>query len=99
MLSLSNRSLRTFSSLLFRSQSTLVVAEHDNKALNPCTLNAVTAASKVGGEVHCLVIGSGCGAVASVDRVALFIIFEYYSEFLIINRLILRISSFSNNRK
>jgi len=64
MLSLSNRSLRTFSSLLSRSQSTLVVAEHDNKTLNPCTLNAVTAASKVGGEVHCLVIGSGCGAVA-----------------------------------
>jgi len=65
MLSLSSRTMRTFSSsLLARSQSTLVLAEHNNETLNPCTLNAITAASQLGGEVHCLVAGSSCGAVA-----------------------------------
>ena len=42
----------------------LVIAEHDNAALKPVTLNTVTAASQCGGEVHILVAGSGCGAVA-----------------------------------
>lgn len=41
-----------------------MLAEHNNEKLNPCTLNAITAASQVGGEVHCLVAGTGCGAVA-----------------------------------
>lgn len=35
-----------------REASTLVVAVHDNKFLNPATLSAVTAASKIGGEVR-----------------------------------------------
>ncbi len=43
----------------------LVLAEHDNAALKGPTLNAVTAAHKMGGEVHVLVVGSGCGAVAA----------------------------------
>jgi electron transfer flavoprotein alpha subunit len=42
----------------------LVIAEHDNAALKGVTLNTVTAASQCGGEVHILVAGSGCGAVA-----------------------------------
>lgn len=42
----------------------MVLAEHDNNVLTPCTLNAITAASQLGGEVHCLVAGSSCGAVA-----------------------------------
>ncbi len=42
---------------------TLVLVEHDNKTLKEATLNAVTAASQLG-EVHLLVAGSGCGAVA-----------------------------------
>lgn len=42
----------------------LVLAEHDNKELKPATLNAVGAASKIGGDIHVMVIGSGCGAVA-----------------------------------
>lgn len=41
----------------------LVIAEHDNAALKPATLNAVTAAGQLG-EVHILVAGQGCGAVA-----------------------------------
>ena len=43
--------------------ATLVFAEHDNAHLKGATLNAVTAAVKIGGPVHVLVAGSGCGAV------------------------------------
>ncbi|MFZ9395822.1 MAG: electron transfer flavoprotein subunit alpha/FixB family protein [Erythrobacter sp.] len=42
---------------------TLVWVEHDNAAMKDATLAAVTAAAKLG-EVHLLVAGSGCGAVA-----------------------------------
>ena len=44
--------------------SLLVIAEHDNASLKAATLNAVTAAAKIGGEIHILVAGAGCGAVA-----------------------------------
>jgi len=47
-----------------RFASTLVVAEHNNVALNPATLSAVMAASKIGGEIDMLVGGASCGAVA-----------------------------------
>lgn len=52
-----------FWQLLNRFQSTLVVAEHDNNALKGGTLNAVTAATKLGGDVSLLVAGSGCAKV------------------------------------
>ncbi|MDH4554186.1 electron transfer flavoprotein subunit alpha/FixB family protein [Pseudomonas sp. BN417] len=42
----------------------LVVAEHTNAALAAATLNTVTAAQKIGGDVHVLVAGQGVGAVA-----------------------------------
>ncbi|MCA3221102.1 MAG: electron transfer flavoprotein subunit alpha/FixB family protein [Burkholderiales bacterium] len=42
----------------------LVLAEHDNAQLKPASLNVVTAAAKAGGQVHVLVAGSGCAAVA-----------------------------------
>ena len=42
---------------------TLVWVEHDNSEMKDATLATVTAASKLG-EVHLLVAGSGCGAVA-----------------------------------
>lgn len=44
--------------------TTLVIAQHDNAELHASTLNTVTAASQVGGDVHVLVAGSGAGAVA-----------------------------------
>jgi electron transfer flavoprotein alpha subunit len=44
--------------------STLIVAEHDNAALKPATLNAVTAAGQLPGETHILIAGSGCDAAA-----------------------------------
>ena len=42
----------------------LVIAEHDNASLKSATLNAVTAAAKIGGDIHVLVVGAGCGAAA-----------------------------------
>lgn len=42
----------------------LVYAEHDNKELKKATLNTVTAATKIGGDVVVLVAGSGCEGVA-----------------------------------
>ena len=42
----------------------LLVAEHDNEALNEATNKAMTAAVAMGGDVHVLVAGSGCCAVA-----------------------------------
>ncbi|MGB7373452.1 electron transfer flavoprotein subunit alpha/FixB family protein [Pontixanthobacter sp.] len=42
---------------------TLVLVEHDNASVKDATLSVVTAASKLG-EVHLLVAGSGCAAVA-----------------------------------
>src|ERR1700704_965700 len=59
--------------------SVLVLAEHDNRALKPATLNAVTAASEIvaklsgaaGGDVHILVAGKECRPVAeAATRVA-----------------------------
>jgi electron transfer flavoprotein alpha subunit len=48
--------------------SVLVLAEHDNRALKPATLNAVTAACEIakaaGGDVHILVAGKECRPVA-----------------------------------
>src|SRR4051812_32764827 len=43
--------------------TTLVIAEHDNASLKGATLNTITAAGKVGGDVHVLVAGSNAGAV------------------------------------
>ena len=44
--------------------SILVIAEHDNVSIESATLNAVTAAAKIGGDVHLLVAGGNCAAVA-----------------------------------
>jgi len=44
--------------------TTLVVAEHDNAAIKPSTLNTVTAAAKIGGPMHLLIAGHQCAAAA-----------------------------------
>ncbi|MEH6578992.1 MAG: FAD-binding protein [Amphritea sp.] len=44
--------------------ATLIIAEHDNQSLKAATLNVVTAASQVGGDIHVLVAGEGCQAAA-----------------------------------
>ncbi len=44
--------------------SVLVIAEHDHASLKVATRHAVGAAAKIGGPIHVLVAGSGCGAAA-----------------------------------
>ncbi|WP_280155428.1 FAD-binding protein [Piscinibacter sp. XHJ-5] len=42
----------------------LVVAEHDHTDINGATRAAISAASRIGGDVHLLVAGHGCAAAA-----------------------------------
>ncbi len=42
----------------------LILAKHDNAALNEATSKAVTAAKAMGGDIHVLVAGQDCKAVA-----------------------------------
>jgi len=53
-----------------RDYATLIIAEHDNKKLDPSTLQAVAAAAKLPGSdrMDLLVLGKGCKGVA--DEVA-----------------------------
>ena len=46
--------------------STLILVEHENGQIRPATLNVVTAATQLGGDIHLLVAGSGAGAVADL---------------------------------
>jgi electron transfer flavoprotein alpha subunit len=43
----------------------LIVADHDNAAIRPATLNVVTAAGRLGGDAVVLVAGSGAGGAAT----------------------------------
>ncbi len=45
--------------------SILVIAEHDNASLKGATLNTVTAALAMGGDIHLLVAGSDCAAAGA----------------------------------
>jgi electron transfer flavoprotein alpha subunit len=54
----------------------LVLADHDGKQVRKSTLNTVSAAQKIGGDIHVLVAGSNCadaaksaGAIAGVAKV------------------------------
>jgi len=50
--------------------SVLIVAEHDHAGLKPSTLNTVTAAAQLGGDVALLIAGSDCaGAAAAAAKV------------------------------
>jgi electron transfer flavoprotein alpha subunit len=44
--------------------SVLVLADHDGASIKPATLNAVSAAAKLGGAVEILVAGASCAAAA-----------------------------------
>jgi len=44
--------------------TTLIFADHDNQSIKDSTLNVVTAAKALGGDIHVLVAGSDCGAAA-----------------------------------
>ncbi len=43
----------------------LVIAEHDNNSIKGATLNTVSAAKAIGGDVHVLVAGANAGAAAA----------------------------------
>jgi len=43
----------------------LLLADHDNAALNDQTAKALSAASEIGGDIHVLVAGKGCESVAN----------------------------------
>ncbi len=45
--------------------TTLLIADHDNAALGAATAHALSAALALGGEVHVLVAGADCAAVAA----------------------------------
>jgi electron transfer flavoprotein alpha subunit len=50
--------------------SVLIIAEHDNASVKPATLHVVTAAQKIGGDIHVLVAGQGVdGAAASAAKI------------------------------
>ncbi len=44
--------------------SNLVIVEHDNNVVATATLNAITAAQQIGGEIDLLVAGENCQSVA-----------------------------------
>ena len=49
----------------------LVIAEHDSGALKAATLNTITAAASIGGDIHVLIAGQDCaGAAQAAARVA-----------------------------
>ena len=45
--------------------TTLILAEHNNTEMNAATLNAVTAAQAIGGDITVLVAGNDCSAAAA----------------------------------
>ena len=51
--------------------TTLVIAEHDNASIKGATLNTVTAAAAIGGDVHVLVAGhNATGAAQAAAHIA-----------------------------
>jgi len=63
-------SIRSLLSNNARFASTLVIVEHNDTALNPATLNTVTAAKQLGGDISCLVAGTNCApAVEAISKV------------------------------
>ena len=48
-----------------RAASTLLVADHSGDALGPSTLNAVSAAQQIGGDITVLVAGTACEGAAT----------------------------------
>ena len=45
----------------------LVIAEHDHVTLKAATLNTITVAQAIGGEIHMLVAGNGCADAATAS--------------------------------
>lgn len=63
-------SLRTFATSSSRLANTLVYLEHKNGEINPASLSALTAATKLGGDIHGIVLGSSKDAKAVGEKAA-----------------------------
>ncbi|KDN39913.1 electron transfer flavo protein, alpha subunit [Tilletiaria anomala UBC 951] len=61
---------RSFSSSRSSLASTLLFVEHRKGEINPATLSALTAAQKLGGDVHAAVVGSESEVEGVADKVA-----------------------------
>ncbi len=49
----------------------LILAEHDNTRIKAATLNTITAASQIGGDIHVLIVGASCDeAAAQASQIA-----------------------------
>ena len=57
--------------------STLVIAEHDNSSMKPATLNSVTAAQAIGGDIDILVVGSDHGKSVALLPIVISGCFRY----------------------
>ncbi|WFD22682.1 Electron transfer flavoprotein alpha-subunit [Malassezia equina] len=62
--------LRTFATSSSCNANTLLFVEHKKGAINPATLSALTAAQKLGGEIHALVAGSPSEAKSVAEAAA-----------------------------
>ncbi len=67
--------------------SVLVYAEHDNASLKTETHKLVNAAQKMGGDIHVLVAGEGCQAVAEAAAQI-----EVLQKYLLLTMLLTSIS-------
>ena len=65
LLPIVSRSSRSYLSSVRRNASCLVLAEHDGAEVNPGTLAAVTAATKISQDVTMLVMGKDATKVAN----------------------------------
>jgi len=62
--------LRTFATSSSRNANTLLFVEHKKGAINSASLSALTAAQKLGGEIHALVAGSPSEAKSVAEAAA-----------------------------
>ena len=67
---LASSSRRAFSSSPSSLASTLLFVEHRKGEINPTTLSALTAAQKLGGDIHAAVVGSADQIEGVADAVA-----------------------------
>jgi len=71
-----------------RNASTLVVIEHNDEDMNGISLNTVTAAKQLGGDISCLIAGTNCAPiveqVSKIDGINKILVAEHaaYKGFL-----------------
>ncbi|WFD43207.1 Electron transfer flavoprotein alpha-subunit [Malassezia psittaci] len=66
--SVSRATVRSFATSSSRLANTLLYVEHKKGEINPASLSALTAASKLGGDVHALIAGSESDAKGVAEK-------------------------------